>query len=183
MKSLHRTHIRSLFGALALTVVAFGFATSDASAQNVKMGFVNFEEIIGKLPEFKEIESQLQTLQQSYQDTLRTIQTEYESLVDSYQKQQTLMNAETKAAEEQKIVAVREKFLRFQQERLGQNGTFVQYQAKLLQPMRDKVRGAIERVAKSEKLTVVLESNTTVYFDEKFDITFKVLDYLKRGTN
>jgi outer membrane protein len=176
-------HIRAI-AAAALTLAAFvAVASTPAAAQNVKMGFVSFDEIISKLPEFKQIEGQLQTLQQKYADTLKMIETEYQGLVESYQKQQAMMNAETKASEEQKIMAVRDKFLRFQQERLGQGGAFQQYQAQLLQPVREKVRSAIERVAKSEKLTVVLEANTTVYFDEKSDITFKVLDFLKRGTN
>ena len=176
-------HIRTIATALLTLVAVLAVPSAPAAAQNVKMGFVSFDEIISKLPEFKQIEGQLQTLQQKYADTLKQIETEYQGLVESYQKQQAMMNAETKASEEQKILAVRDKFLRFQQERLGQGGAFAQYQAQLLQPVREKVRSAIERVAKSEKLTVVLEANTTVYFDEKSVITFKVLDFLKRGTN
>lgn len=182
MKRSYRI-IRSLVGAAAIAFVVLAAGGAEARAQNVKIGFVDFDEIISKLPEFKTIEGQLQSLQTAYQDTLRQIQTNYQTLLDAYQKQQALMNAETKAAEEQKIVGVREQFLKFQQERLGQGGTFFQIQAQLLQPVRDKVRAAIERVAKSEKLTLVLETNSTVYFDEKSDITFKVLDNLKRGTN
>jgi outer membrane protein len=156
----------------------------DASAQTAaKVGIVNFDEIISRLPEFKQIESELQGLQQRYMDTLRALQNELQGMADAYQKQQALMSAETKATEEQKIMGYRDQLLKYQQERLGQGGTFAQAQAQMLQPVRDKVRGAIERVAKSEKLTLVLESSSTAYFDEKTEITFKVLDYLKRGTN
>ena len=183
MKRHSRFQFRSTLVAAMLVVAAIIAGSAEASAQNVKVGVVNFDEIISKLPEFKTIEGQLQALQTRYMDTLRTMQTNLQGMADAYQKQQALMNADTKAAEEQKIMAAREDLLRFQQERLGQGGTFYQIQAQLLQPMRDKVRGAIERVAKSEKITLVLESNTTVYFDDKSDITFKVLDFLKRGTN
>src|SRR5688572_20185244 len=107
--------IRFIVGAAAVVMVMSSVGAVSAHAQNVKVGFVDFDEIIGKLPEFKTIEGQLQTLQMSYQDTLRLIQNDYQTKLDAYQKQQALMNAETKAAEEQKIVAVREQFLKFQQ--------------------------------------------------------------------
>jgi outer membrane protein len=178
------TSLRSLAGLLAVAAVLLCTAPERAAAQSaVRVGIVNFNEIISKLPEFKQVEGQLQGVQQRYMDTLRALQINLEEMVGSYQKQQALMNAETKAAEEQKIVTRRDELLRYQQERLGQNGAFEQIQAQLLQPIREKVRSAIERVAKSEKLTLVLEANSAVYFDEKTDITFKVLDFLKRGTN
>jgi outer membrane protein len=170
---------------IALVMLAAGaIVPTTARAQSaVKVGIVNFDEIISKLPEFKQIEGDLQTLQGRYMDTLRAMQTELQGMADAYQKQQALMSAETKATEEQKIMGYRDRLLQFQQERLGQGGMFAQQQAQMLQPVREKVRGAIERVAKSEKITLVLESTSTIYFDEKSDITFKVLDYLKRGTN
>lgn len=184
MKRHALSQIRTTVAMALVVIAATTIVPTQAQAQNsVKIGIVNFDEIISRLPEFKQIEAQLQGLQQRYMDTLRAMQTELQGMADAYQKQQALMNAETKAAEEQKIMGYRDNLLKYQQERLGQGGAFAQAQAQMLQPVRDKVRGAIERVAKSEKLTLVLESNTTIYFDEKTEITFKVLDYLKRGTN
>jgi outer membrane protein len=182
MKRHTLSHCRSIVGIAAVVLIACVAAPSTSRAQSVKVGIVNFDEIISKLPEFKQVESQLQGIQQRYMDTLKAMQTNLETMAASYQKQSALMNAETKNAEEQKIVAARDELLRYQQERLGQGGTFAQIQAHLLQPVRERVRGAIEQVAKSEKLTLVLEASATVYFDDKTDITFKVLDYLKRGT-
>lgn len=184
MKRHSLFQIGTVLGFAMLTLAAVALAPAPAQAQaGVKVGIVNFDEIIGKLPEFKQIEGNLQALQGRYMDTLRAMQTELQGMADAYQKQQALMSAEAKAAEEQKIMGYRDQLLKFQQERLGQGGAFAQQQAQMLQPVRDKVRSAIERVAKSEKLTLVLESTSTIYFDEKSDITFKVLDYLKRGTN
>ena len=58
-----------------------------------------------------------------------------------------------------------------------------QRQAELIQPIREKVRAAIEKVAKDEKLSAVMENSVLIYFDSKLDITYKVLDNIRRGTN
>jgi Skp family chaperone for outer membrane proteins len=54
----------------------------------------------------------------------------------------------------------------------------------LLEPIRIKVKDAIEAVAKAEKLSMVLakdNASVVMYFDTKFDITFRVIDRIKRG--
>ena len=54
----------------------------------------------------------------------------------------------------------------------------------LLEPIRVKVKEAIEAVAKTEKLSMVLakdNASTVMYVDPKYDITFRVIDRIKRG--
>jgi Skp family chaperone for outer membrane proteins len=51
-------------------------------------------------------------------------------------------------------------------------------------PILDKILAAINLVAKEEKINVVLEkgkTGTVLYFDDNLDITYKVLDMIKRG--
>jgi outer membrane protein len=55
----------------------------------------------------------------------------------------------------------------------------------ILTPLKDKVLKAIERVAKDEKYTFVFDQTEQVqillYGDPNHDLTFKVIDRLKRG--
>ncbi|MGZ8510012.1 MAG: OmpH family outer membrane protein [Chitinophagaceae bacterium] len=53
----------------------------------------------------------------------------------------------------------------------------------MLLPVNEKVRAAIEKVAKDEKLSAVMETGMMVYYDKKLDITFNVLAYLRRAEN
>jgi outer membrane protein len=153
-----------------------------ASAQATsKLGFVDFEVIIKELPEFKTVESKLQTLQKSFQDTLQMIQAQYQQKLENYQKQRELMTPDARAQEEQAIGQIRDQYLQFQEGRLGQQGVYFQTQAQLLAPIRERVRGAVEKVARDESLVAVLENSLFVYYDKKFDITYKVLDYIRRG--
>ena len=53
-----------------------------------------------------------------------------------------------------------------------------------LAPIRQKVSNAIEAVAKDESLGFVLDkgNGNILYSEEKYDITFKVIDKMKRGS-
>jgi outer membrane protein len=165
---------------LALLAIAPELHAQGAAAA-MKLGFVNSEEIVQQLPDFKNVEAQLKSAQKTYEDTLRAMQVEFQTRYDAYQKQQSLMNAETKAQEETRLNALRERFAAYQQATLGQGGAYQQLQVQLLQPIKEKVAAAVEKVAKDEKMSAVMETGLTIYYDKKLDITFKVLDYLRRG--
>ncbi len=167
---------------LAGVFIAIVMACIPMSADaQTKLGFVDFDVIIQQMPEFKQIEAQLKDLQKQYEDTLKGIQTTFQERADAYQKQQSLMNPETRAKEEANLNAIREQFAQTQQMYFGQQGLFAQTQAKLLQPLKEQVRKAIEQVAKDEKLTAVVEAGVVVYYDKKLEITYKVLDNLRRA--
>lgn len=174
MKTLSRISILSLLAGVLLT--------GSASAQS-KIGFVDVEKIVQSLPEFKGIDTKLRTLRQTYEDTLRLIQSNFQARAETYQKQQALMSPDARQKEEADLNTMREQYLQFQQERLGAQGTLAQVQEELLAPIRDKVRAAIEKVAKEEKYSGVMDKAMCVYLDTKYEITFKVLDYINRGSN
>lgn len=171
------------FVRLGLFMVLLCMGCFSNAFSQVKLAFVDTEVIIQQLPEFKTVESQLQTLQKSYVDTLQALEANYKSRVESYQRQQAMLNAEARATEEAQLKGMGEQYLAYQQDRLGAQGQLAQVQAQLLEPIKQKVRSAIEKVAKDEKATAVMDKAMLIYFDSKLDITFKVLDYLRRGNN
>jgi outer membrane protein len=168
----------------SLLILAFVCTPARSQAQSaaaLKLGFVDFETIAQQMPEFKDIDARLKGEQKRYEDSLKAMQTEFQEKAENYQKQQGLMNADTKSAEEAKLNAIRERYLQFQQEALGPQGALAQLRAQLIQPLQAKIKEAIERVAKDDKLAAVMETSALAYYDKKLDITYKVLDYLRRG--
>lgn len=165
---------------ILLTVSIFILTASISHAQQ-KMGFIDLEVIKTTLSDFKEIESKLVQMKKTYEDTLKIMQTEFQQNVETYQKQAALMNAEAKSKEEERLGMMREKVLRYNEEKFGNSGELAQAQNVLMRPITARIKSAIEAVAKSEKLTVVFEATLTAYYDKKSDITFKVLDALKKS--
>ena len=171
--------MKTFFGGALFVLVLF-LASNTASAQ-VKLGFVDTETILQQMPEFKQIEQRLRGLQQSCEDTIRTMQTDFQGRLENYQKQRELMNPATRAQEESTLGNLRDQIIAYQQTHLGQQGTLFQLQAQLVQPIREKVRSAIEKVAKDQKLSAVMENQFLIYYDKKMDITYKVMELLSNG--
>jgi Skp family chaperone for outer membrane proteins len=70
------------------------------------------------------------------------------------------------------------------EKKFGQQGEYAQLQEKLAIPLQEKVRAAIGDVAKEEKVDFVfdkLQGSGLLFANDKYDLTFKVLDRLKRG--
>jgi outer membrane protein len=72
----------------------------------------------------------------------------------------------------------------FQEENFGNQGSLVRKRNELLQPVLGKIQEAIQAVSKEEGLSFVFDkaaSAVLVFADEKYDVTFKIIDRMKRS--
>ncbi len=171
---------RLLLSAVAVLVL---FSTA-AMAQNLKIGIVDIQTIVGEMPAAKKAEADLNELKQKYQDTLMTMQKELETRYESFTKQQAMMPEDQKQKEMQELQTMDTQAKQYYQMHFDpMGGTIIKKRESLLEPIRKSVREAIERVAKAEKISLVLDSNqpAVLYNEDKMDITFRVLDEIKRG--
>ncbi len=171
-----------IYGVMVLAT--FLFANTLFSQQNpVKLGIVDAETILKEMPEFQEADKKVREIGQKWSDTLQILREDLKKKFEAYQKQSSMMAADQKQKEEESLQAMNMQMMQFQEEKFGQNGELDKMRMKLLEPIREKARKAIEEVAKEEKITLVVDKLTAVYSDAKIDITFKVLDKIKRGGN
>lgn len=168
--------IRSMF-AFAVALMAF---SAVASAQNFRAGFVNTETIIKELPEAQQASRNIEESGMKIRDTLQMMQKDFETRLEQYRKQESLMSADAKRKEEEALNALRMRFLQYQETKTAEVG---QLREQFLKPIRDKVSKAIAEIAKEEKLSMVLDTvaGVVLYSEDKADITYKVLDRMKRG--
>jgi len=96
-----------------------------------------------------------------------------------------MLNEAAKLAEEQKLLEQQQKILEFRNKKLGQGGELQELQEKIMTPVRQKILKAIESVATEEGMSFIFDKGAEVpvllFGDNKYDVTFKVLDRLKRG--
>lgn len=173
---------KMIFGIL-LVFVAFSF-NATSQDKTLKVGFVNVETILTEMPAAKKADQELQSLGKSYQDTLVQMQTDFQTKLETYQKQQSMMAPEKKQEEEASLQAMQQQILMYREEKFGQQGQLAVLREQYLQPIRDDVKAAVETVAKEEGLNMVFDATgaSVWYFEDRFDITFKVLDRIKRGS-
>jgi outer membrane protein len=170
---------------LALLAAALLFSSLTTSAQTQKIGYVNSAKIFQELPDAQIAQRKIDALSKPIQDTLEAMQRNLQTSYEEYQKKESLYNESTKKAEQQKLIEMERKMQEFRAAKLGQDGDLAKQTEKLLTPIRDKIRTAIATVAKEEKYNFVFDRTEQVqillYGDPVHDMTYKVIDRLKRG--
>ena len=165
----------------AVFVVCIGFAGGEGRAQSQKIGYVVSPTIFQQLPEAVEAQKRLEALEKPLQDSLSAMAQEIQQRIDEYQKKEAMMNDAAKRTAQQEIQDLQRKASDFAEVK---RRDLADQQEKILNPVRDKIKKAIETVAKEEKYSFVFDKNETqtlIYGDAAHDLTFKVLDKLKRG--
>lgn len=167
-------------------IIFIVFGTVNLFAQTAqKTAFVNSEVIYDQYAPAIKAQSDLEALANKWRATrdsmVQTLQNQYQE----YQKQAQTMTPDKQREAQQKIAAGEQKIGEFEQSKFGQqNGELYQKQIELFKPIRERVIKAIEDVAKNSGYTFVFDKtetvSTMVYGDPEFDITYKVLDLLKK---
>jgi outer membrane protein len=165
-----------------LLIALFVIGASTASSQ-LKVGIVNLEEIGQNMAEAKDAEKIITELGKKYQDTLQQMQKQLETEYAAYQKQKSMMPQDQQQVKEQDLQAQQIALQQYYQDKMGQQGAIMQTRMELLAPIREKIDVAVSKVAKDEGLSIVLDkaNPALLYSEDSLDITFKVLDKLKRG--
>ena len=182
----------TIISLITIFVLAFSFSFNAALAQDkssntptLKFGIVDIEIILKEMPEAVAADKKLKEIGTKWQDSLIAMKKEFDDKIQKYQKQKSLMSADQQSKEEESLQMMQNQLIQYQDQKFGQNGELNQTREKFLDPIREKVRTAIQKVAKEESISLVLDktSNALLYFDDKFDLTYKVLDVIKRGNN
>ena len=176
--------MRTLMRALLLTVCFVAVSQNTAFSQNLKVGIVDSEVILKQLPEAKDADTQLNDVITKYRDTLNLMEKEFTEGLAAYEKQKGTMLPDAKTKEEERLMGIRQRYGMYQEQKFGSQGEVASLREKLLAPLRTKIDEAIKAVAKEESLTMVLDKAAPglLYIDDKYDVTFKVLDRMKRGS-
>jgi outer membrane protein len=171
--------VKSIF-VLCAVLLSAAFS-GDLHAQSQKIGFVISPKIFQELPEALEAQKKLQALEKPLQDSLTSMAQDIQMRIEEYQKKEAMMNDAAKRTATQEIQDMQRRATEWSEMKRRE---LLDQQEKILNPVREKIRKAIEAVAKEEKYAFVFDKNETetlIYGDAANDLTFKVLDRLKRG--
>lgn len=155
-------------------------------AQNPqKIGYVDSQIILTQLPEAIKAQSDLDAMTSIWSSQVDSMKLALQQQYADVQKQLTTMTDEQKQIKQKELIEKEQQIYAFQNQKFGQpNGEIYQKQETIFEPVKKKIYAAIEQVAKEESMQFIFDKSGDIlllYADASFDITFKVLDSLKRG--
>ena len=169
--------------AIIIACVAL-FATA-AIAQSPRLAYVDSEKILTDLPEAQLVQKELEGIVKGWQDELQRMSDEFQKAVEEYQKKEAVLSAAARETQTKQLTDMRQRAQDYQVKKFGQGGEMAEMRERRFAPIREKILKSIESVAKEEGFSFVFDKASDVvllYADAKFDLTYKVLDQLKRGS-
>ena len=168
---------------LTILLLAVGLAAS-ASAQQ-KLGFVDSDLVLQRLPEFKTVSQDLDRLASQWQRELDRLDGEAESLRAEFSARELLY---TEAERERKLKEISDKVIEREALRTRyfspENGELFREQQNRLRPVQERVLEAIETVAQDGDYDFVFDRTGDLIFlytQPRHDLTQLVLDELGVG--
>ena len=159
-------------------VLLFSFALLSFSgfAQS-KVGTIDAEYIVSKMPEMTQVNEGLKTYNDELQKSLQDSIAKYETLVQDYQANNTTFAEEEKQAKENQIIGLENEIKGFRQK------ASLMMQMKrneLTEPLYQKINTAMLEVVQEEGFTQIFHAggNALAFSAEGYDITEKVLKKL-----
>ena len=151
----------------------------------LKIGYVDSQLILNQLPEAIKAQGDITALQNKWVKEGDNLTKELQKNYADYQKKAKAMTQDQQLAEQQKLLKQQQSIDDFKKAKFGQpNGEFYVKSDSIWKPVKDKIYHAIEVIGKKENMTYVLDkagNSIVLYADPKYDITYKVLDYLQTG--
>lgn len=143
-----------------LILVLFVLAPVGMFAQD-KFAYVNAQEIFSKMPEMKDVETQLLTKREQIKKVADGIQTEYNAKIEEFKKTDSKDLTEAIILDRQKQISDLESryetYLRSSQEELEK------LQTSLITPLQDKLRKAIKDVGDESSYTYIFDASALLH--------------------
>ena len=162
-----------------LVLILFCLVSGSAFAQ--RFAYVDSEYILDHIPEYVAAEKQLEATSKQWQQQVDARLAEVEKMYKSYQADLALLTPEVRRERENAIVEKEKAAKEFQRVKFGFEGDLYKQRIKLIQPVQERVARAIEAVAESNQLDMILDKNSEVillYASPRLDKSDEVITRL-----
>lgn len=147
-------------------------------AQNQRIGIVDTEKILKRIPEYNGAQKQLDQLSADWEGEVESLLLESSGLEKSYRAEKVLLTDEMRKEREEMIAKKQKEARELQRKYFGPKGELFKKRMELVKPIQDQVYNAIQDVALRRKYDLILDKAnalTILYVSEKMDISNEVL--------
>ena len=165
---------RCIIAVVALSMTA---TIATASAQQ-RIGYIDSQVLRQQLPEFQDIQRQLEQLQQTFQQEAIDKESKLKAMQEAFTKQELLMSEARKAEMQQEMEAQFLQLQQFTQDKLGPEGELFRKHLELSSPVYKEINDVLKTIAEEESYDLILDAavgGVIVFADPEYDLTDKLL--------
>lgn len=135
------------------------------SQVNAKLGYIDSNELLDAMPGKDSIQTAIQSYGKSLEDQLQAMYLEYQNKLNDYQTNAATMSNIIRQTKEREIADMEQRIQEFQQQA---DSDLQAKQMELLEPLLDKARKAIEKVAEANGYTYIFDvgAGSFLYYDK-----------------
>ena len=163
----------------ALFILFSGFINAQ------KIGVVDTNYILSKLPQYKDAESRLNEQINGWQTEIQNLQTELDKKKALLENERVLLIGDQLKQRQKEVDDLDKKIKGMVNNRFGSMGELNNARANLTKPFQDQIWNAIKTVSEKNSLGIILDKSnniSVIFLEKRYDYTDKVLDLLLKNS-
>ena len=173
-----KKYIFILFGLLLTTSTAY------SQGKGVKIGYIDMEYILEKVPDYAEAKNQLDAKAEKWKQEIELKKIDINKLKETLKTERVLLTKELIEEREEEIAFLNNELLEYQQKRFGPSGDLILQKAVLIKPIQDQVFNAVQDFAEAKKFDYIFDKSsdmTMLFAAKRLDISDRIVTVLTRA--
>ena len=150
-----------------------------------KLGVVDTNYILSKLPQYKDAEDRLNAQIASWQTEIQTLQSEFDKKKLLLENERVLLVGDQLKQRQKEVDDLDKKIKTMINNRFGSLGEINNARSNLTKPFQDQIWNAIKTVSEKNSLGIILDKSnniSVISLEKRYDYTDKVLDLLLKNS-
>ena len=150
-----------------------------------KIGVVDTDYILSKMPQYKEAQDRLNEQIASWQTEIQTLQSDFDKKKLLLENERVLLVGEQLKQRQKEVDDLDKKIKSMINNRFGTLGEINNARSNLTKPFQDQIWNAIRTVSEKNSLGIVLDKSnniSVIFLEKRYDYTDKVLDLLLKNS-
>ncbi|WP_447635145.1 OmpH family outer membrane protein [Flavobacterium microcysteis] len=168
---------------ILLLVASFSTAIN-AQTRGIRIGYIDMEYILEKVPDYAEAKNQLELKAQKWKQEAEVKRNEINKLKENLKTERVLLTKELIEEREEEISFLENELLDFQQKRFGSTGDLITQKAVLVKPIQDQVFTIVQDIAEAKKYDFIFDKSsdlTMLFGAQRHNISDQVVRQLTRA--
>jgi len=174
--------LKKTLGIIAVALTMAVCVVGVASAQDIKLGYIDSQRIFLEYKETQEAERLYKQEVDQWKAEAAAMEQEIVKLQDELRAQSLMLSEEKQREKKLDYDKKLEDYQRFMADVFGEEGRAARRNKELTQPIVDKINKILEQMAEADGYTIVFDiaNANIVYADKAFDLTEQVLAELNK---